>query len=398
MFLHKVMDPAIAIVSTALADRVCGAAQLVVSQGAEQSGSWAGGRACALGAATDPADLKTLDPENAACTGQTWFDGASLTKVVVATALMRAVQDQKLKLTDPVGIGVPGFVGRRSLWPYEHPLQPGQIIPLADGVDPDAVVDLEQVTFWHLLTHTSGLPAWRPLYQQADAGMAKQMAIGTPFADLPGHRFSYSDIGFIVLGLALEHLYQDSLDQVLRVQVLDPLGIRDLAYRPLTQDPPPETLAATEVCPWRGHRLIGEVHDQNAARLNGIAGHAGLFGPAQAWARLGQSFLGLPGQPAILDPNTITQMTQLQHQSRLIRRGLGFALRSEFPGSSGYPFSDRAFGHTGFTGTSLWVDPARHLVVALITNSVFEGRDNDQILDLRLQVHQAIAERIPLVY
>ena len=392
--MSDLLDPCIAILQTALTDQVCGAAQLAVIQRGTLLGSWAGGRA-ALAAEFGPPDCSDADPEQAPCTPTTSFDWASLTKLLVTTAIMRAVEQDRLRLEDPVGSLVPGFVGRRSLWPYEHPLHPGEMIPLDPEVDPDQMVDLDQVTFWHLLTHTSGLPAWQPLYRQPSPAMAKQLAIGTPFADLPGRRVTYSDIGFILLGLALEALHGDPLDQVVQEQVLQPLQMTQTGYRPLQWQSWPTTIAATEICPWRQRRLVGEVHDENAGRLDGVAGHAGLFGSATDLATFGQMFL-TPDNP-LLRPETQAKITQLHYQSGATRRGLGFALRSDIPGSSGYPFSPQAFGHTGFTSTSLWIDPARDLVVALLTNSVFYGRDKDGILALRVQVHEAITAGIPVV-
>ncbi|NJL99951.1 MAG: serine hydrolase [Synechococcaceae cyanobacterium SM2_3_2] len=392
--MSNLLDPGIAILKGALADQVCGAAQLAVIHRGTLLGSWAGGRA-ALAAEFGSPDWSDADPEQASCTPTTSFDWASLTKLLVTTALMRAVEQEQLRLEDPVGSLVTGFVGQRSLWPYEHPLRPGEMIPLDPEVDVDSRVDLEQVTFWHLLTHTSGLPAWQPLYRQPSAAMAKQLAIGTPFADLPGRRITYSDIGFILLGLALEFLHGDPLDQVIREQVLQPLQITQTGYRPLQWQSGPTTIAATEICPWRQRRLVGEVHDENAGRLDGVAGHAGLFGSATDLVTFGQMFL-TPDNPLLI-PETQAKITQLQYQSGASRRGLGFALRSDIPGSSGYPFSPQAFGHTGFTGTSLWIDPARDLVVALLTNSVFYGRDRDGILSLRVRVHEAITAGIPMV-
>ena len=396
--MSPLLDPCVVVLQAAVADRVCGAAQLAVIHRGTLLGSWAGGRAALASefASPDrPAANSDANSEQAPCTPTTSFDWASLTKLLVATALMQAVEQGRLRLDDPVGSLVPGFVGRRSLWPYEHPLRPGEMIPLDPEVEPDQVVDLDQVTFWHLLTHTSGLPAWQPLYRQPSAAMAKQLAIGTPFADLPGRWVTYSDIGFILLGLALESLYGDPLDQIIERQVLQPLQLAQTGYRPLQWQSWPTTIAATEICPWRQRRLVGEVHDENAGRLDGVAGHAGMFGTATDLATLGQMFLTAANP--VLQPETQAKMTQLHHQSGAIRRGLGFALRSEIPGSSGYPFSPLAFGHTGFTGTSLWIDPARDLVVALLTNSVFYGRDKDGILALRVRVHEAITTGIPVV-
>jgi CubicO group peptidase (beta-lactamase class C family) len=167
---------------------------------------------------------------------------------------------------------------------------------------------------------------------------------------------------------------------------------------PNTQDPIPN-IAPTEFCAWRGRRIVGEVHDENTYRLGGVAGHAGLFSSAHDLATFGQSFLvtgqyPIPNTQHLLCPATIAEMTRLQAQDGVVRRGLGFALWSPDPEASGNPFSRAAFGHTGFTGTSLWIDPERSLVVAVCTNRVYYGRDAGGILEFRVRLHRAIVEQV----
>lgn len=151
-------------------------------------------------------------------------------------------------------------------------------------------------------------------------------------------------------------------------------------------------MAPTELCAWRGRRLAGEVHDENAARLGGVAGHAGLFGTAGDLAALGQMYL--EGGRPLLRPDTVAEMVRLQAEEGSTRRGLGFALWSPDPEASGNPFSQRAFGHTGFTGTALWVDPERDLVVASLTNRVYYGRDAAGITAFRVALHRAIVAAV----
>ena len=153
---------------------------------------------------------------------------------------------------------------------------------------------------------------------------------------------------------------------------------------------PRANVAPTEFCAWRGRRIIGAVHDENAARLGGIAGHAGLFATASDLARFGQAFL----DGSLLSRETVAEMTRVQAQDGDIRRGLGFALWSPDPAASGNPFGPGAFGHTGFTGTSLWMDPGRGLVVAALTNRVYYGRDADGIGAFRVALHRAIVEAV----
>ncbi len=150
-----------------------------------------------------------------------------------------------------------------------------------------------------------------------------------------------------------------------------------------------DNVAPTEFCSWRDRRIVGKVHDENAYRLGGIAGHAGIFSTARDVATFGQSFLE---GGTLLSAQTVTEMTRLQTDGLALQRGLGFGLWSQDPEASGYPFSVNAFGHTGFTGTSLWIDPDRELVVALLTNEVYNGRQNRRIGPLRVAVHQTIVE------
>jgi CubicO group peptidase (beta-lactamase class C family) len=151
-----------------------------------------------------------------------------------------------------------------------------------------------------------------------------------------------------------------------------------------------ETCAPTECCRWRERRIQGEVHDENAYRLGGVSAHAGLFSTARDVAAFGQSFLSA----GLLSFETIAAMARCHAEDGGARRGLGFALRVDDPASSGYPFSGQAFGHTGFTGTSLWIDPARELIVALLTNEVYHGRENRHIASLRVAVHHAVVETL----
>jgi CubicO group peptidase (beta-lactamase class C family) len=214
------------------------------------------------------------------------------------------------------------------------------------------------------------------------------MALSTFFSYPPGTHVVYSDIGLILLGFAIERLTGLSLDAAIRARVLTPLGLRNTGYRPSVALR--ETCAPTEFCRWRERRIQGEVHDENAYRLGGVSAHAGLFSTAQDVAAFGQSFL----TGALLSSETVAAMTRCHAEDKGVRRGLGFALRLDDPKSCGYPFSERAFGHTGFTGTSLWIDPTRELVVALLTNEVYRGRENRNIAPLRVAVHHAIVEAL----
>jgi len=376
-----------AIVRDALG-RVFPAAQVEVRQGGEVLWSAAYG---------------WLDEETRTrpTTTETLFDLASVTKLFVVTAFMTLVEEGRVELDQPAATVLPEFSGERPIRPYDDPLRPGELVTVAwaEGAAPATTsVDAGRVTFRHLLTHTSGLPAWRPLYREGSAEAARRAALSTYFSYPIAARVIYSDIGLILLGMAIERLTGLRLDEAVRSRVTAPLGVPGVRYLSSPSPiPNPQSLniAPTEFCAWRGRRLIGEVHDENAAGLGGIAGHAGLFATAHDLAAFGDSFLTFDAsRPPLLRPSTIAEMTRVQVQDGATRRGLGFALWSADPEASGHPFSRRAFGHTGFTGTSLWMDPERDLVVAVCTNRVYYGRDAAGILGFRVALHRAIVEAL----
>jgi len=323
----------------------------------------------------------------------TLFDLASLTKLFTATAFMALVEDGRVKLDQPVSTLLPIFSGMRPVQPYEDPLQPGGWVQVAKDEPP---VDAGLITFRQLLSHSSGLPAWRPLKDQPDAAAARRMALETFFSYKPGEHIVYSDLGLILTGMAVEQLSSLRLDEWISRRVCQPLGLVYTRFLPVQPRHIPRDdgrAAPTEFCRWRNRRIVGEVHDENAWRMGGIAGHAGLFSTAGEVATLGQAFLD-QGRP-LLQPETVADMLRVQAQEGDSRRGLGWILWDPDPTTSGNPFSPSAYGHTGFTGTSLWVDPRRDIVVSLMTNEVYRGRENRRIGDLRLQVHQAVANAFP---
>lgn len=323
-------------------------------------------------------------------TRDTLFDLASVTKLFVATSFMRLVEAGQVGLDQPVMTVLPAFCGERPIAAYEDPLQSGATVQIVEG---GGTVDAGAVTFRHLLTHTAGLPAWRPLFRQADRTQAETMALTTFFSYPIGTQIVYSDIGLILLGMAVAQLTGQELAAAVRSLVLAPLGLMQTRYLPIgAQACDPAQVAPTEQCQWRQRRIVAEVHDENAAKLGGVSGHAGLFSTAGEVARFGQLFLD--GGAPLLQPATVTEMRRVQAQAGDLRRGLGFLLWSPDPEASSNPFSQRAFGHTGFTGTSLWIDPERELVVALLTNEVYHGRVNRRIGQLRVAVHKAIVQAV----
>lgn len=293
----------------------------------------------------------------------TLFDLASLTKLFTATAFMRLVEGGATRLDDRAARILPEIGGRSQ--------------------------SAQEITWRHLLSHTAGLPSTVPLLDARSIVDARARVLAIEPARCPGEVVAYSDVGFILLGFAIERMSGAPLDSAIRQLVLLPLGLSHTTFRPDAAFIP---VAATEVCPWRGRRLRGEVHDENAAVLGGVAGHAGLFGSAGDLATFGACFL--EGGAPVLSGVTIQEMTREQARDGAARRGLGFSLWSPDPEATSHPFSVRTYGHTGFTGTSLWIDPDRSIVVALLTNAVYRGRAFDPFTGARIALHRALTDAI----
>ena len=294
-------------------------------------------------------------------TPTTLWDLASLTKVVALTsAMLQLVDADMVDLDAPVQRYLPLFTGPRK----------------------------EQVTIRHLLTHSSGLPAWRPLYKEtATPAEALSLVYATPLDTLPGVRMVYSDLGAILLGEVVRVVSGESLEAYAAAHVFGPLGMRDTQYRPS------ETLrwriAPTEIDPWRQRHLRGEVHDENAFALGGISAHAGLFSTADDLVRLARAYLGggTVDGARVFSSAAIETFTHVQNRA-LSNRALGWETATG-GNSAGHGMSSRAFGHTGFTGTSIWIDPENNVFVILLTNRVNPTREHRAIGGVRVAVADA---------
>jgi CubicO group peptidase (beta-lactamase class C family) len=340
------------------------------------------------GAVVHDVAMGFLDPETKThpVNAETVFDLASVTKLFTTTAFMTLVEQGGVSVDEPVRSVLPEFSGVRPIQPFENPLDWGKTVSVTDQ---PGTVDAGKITFRNLLAHNSGLPAWRAFKDQPDAKSAIRLALDTFFSYPTGERVVYSDVGLILLGLAVSRLARSPLDETIYQRVTKPLAL-SAHFRPAAPLQSPQNIAPTEFCKWRRRRIAGEVHDESAWRLGGVAGHAGMFAHASDVAVFGQSFL----DASLLWRETIAEMTRLQAAFDSTRRGLGFALWSPDPEASSNPFSPAVFGHTGFTGTCLWIDPSRVLVVALLTNDVYGGREGRGIADLRVQIHRAIVESV----
>lgn len=352
-----------------------------------------------------------LDPLVRCCQTQldTLFDLASLTKLFTATAFMRLVEGGLVSLDTPVGEVLPALCGQRRIGAAEDPLKNIPIYP--DPRHLGTQVDLKQVTFHRLLTHTSGLAAWRSVYavgggtgtvpapHEIPAELRRQRLGAVYQYDFfypPGERVEYSDLGFILLGEAIQSLSGMPLEAALHREVIQPLDLKSTYYNPLVHGVLPERIAPAEVCGWRQRRLVGEVDDENAASLGGVSGHAGLYATAHDLARFSQMYLqeGSHQGAQLLAPETVAEMTRQQVVWGDLRRSLAFVLPTPKACSCGSRLSPSSFGHTGFTGTSLWVDPQRSLVVVALTNRVYYGRGSDAIQYFRPALHDLIIETL----
>jgi CubicO group peptidase (beta-lactamase class C family) len=271
------------------------------------------------------------------------YDLASLTKVVgTATAAMILYDEGRLDLEAPVSKYLPAFSGGTK----------------------------DQVTVRHLLTHTSGLPAGRDLRRQASSAWeARQLVIGTSLTCNPGRCQVYSDLGADVLGFTIEAITGQGLDAFLDERVFTPLGMNDTHFRP--EAAMLDRIAPTEVSPPRGYALRGEVHDESAWALGGVAGHAGLFSTAADLSLFAQMMLnrGTLNGVRIVSDSAVARFTARTSGTR----ALGWDT-SDGDGAAGVHMGEHAYGHTGFTGTSIWIDPDRDLFVILLTNRVHAAR------------------------
>jgi CubicO group peptidase (beta-lactamase class C family) len=321
----------------------------------------------------------TWAPDAPAMSTDTIFDLASLTKVVATTTVaMTLVDEGKLDLDAPVRGIVPGFAGGAK----------------------------DAIRVRQLLTHSGGLLWWAPLYEELRGGEAYLERILEMDLDYePGTKMVYTDLGLILLGAVLERAGGAPLETLAAQRVFGPLGMRETRYVPSVTLRP--RIAPTERDGWRGRVLVGEVHDENAFALGGVAPHAGLFSTAGDLSRFAQALLNggvLDGQ-RIVSEDTVALFTRRAGLEGSTR-ALGWDTptdetgeRSSTPRQPGYStagslFSPRSFGHTGFTGTSMWMDPERELFLILLTNRVHPTRENRAIGRIRPRLADAVVRAL----
>lgn len=302
-----------------------------------------------------------VEPAGAAVTPETWYDLASLTKVLCTTPLvLEAVAGGRLDPRAPL----------RDVLPEIAWLQPSP--------------NLGDATILQLATHTSGLVAWQPLYTLGlDRATHLARLLHTPLAAEPG-RIVYSDLGFMLLGHILERQLGERLDALARA-LYARIGLDEhISFRV----PDGAPVAPTESCPWRGRMLRGEVHDENASALGGVSGHAGLFATLKGVCGYARALLnGRLHTPAVLD--YLSAEHARAEPPELERRGFGWSLMAA-GWSGGDLISRHSIGHTGFTGTGIWIDLERGRYSVLLTNRVHPSRHSEtNIVGLRRAFNHA---------
>ena len=333
---------------------------------------------------------RSLVPTSTPMYTSTIFDLASLTKPLATTvAIMLLVSEKNISLDDRVTRFVPTF----------------------------GIFDKHAVTFRHLLNHSSGLPDWKPYYEdvlESEKGgkvnfVASRAAKQHVFAEIhrekpvspTGARSVYSDLDFIILGEVVEAISGGTLDRFCQDRIFTPLGLRGMFFIDLTQldtqwlQPVEELIAPTEDCPWRKKIICGEVHDDNAYAMGGVAGHAGLFSSARDIHQLLACLDGCRrGENTFLPQALIQEFVSRDESVKNSTYALGWDTPSENKSSSGECFSLHSVGHLGFTGTSIWWDLEKNCHVVLLSNRVHPTRKNEKIREFRPYIHDLIMKTL----
>jgi CubicO group peptidase (beta-lactamase class C family) len=312
----------------------------------------------------------TYDPASPGITTASLFDLASLTKVVATTTMAMILYERGLlDLEAPITAIVPEFAG--ALTESDSPRR--------------------SVTLRMLLVHSSGLPAYEKLFLRTQTrDDLLQAAFATSLTAAPEERTEYSDIGFIILGIALARLADEPLDVFCQREIFGPLGMTHTTFNPAAALK--SSIVPTADDRSFRHRIIqGEVQDENASILGGVAGHAGLFSTADDLAVFAHAMLN--GGHPVLRASTVELFSRRESTPDGTSRALGWDTPSA-PSQSGKYFSSRSYGHMGYTGTSLWIDPERRLSISLLTNRTWPDCQNQAIKQVRPAFHDAVIEAL----
>lgn len=307
-------------------------------------------------------------------TRETFFDLASLTKPLATTlAVMKLVQEKKITLDQNLATTLPLFKN----------------------------TDKGGITIRHLLSHSSGLPPYRPYYLEMHSvppgnrqALLRGLLVKEALVNPIGGKMVYSDLGFMILAWLVETVSGRSFDGFVTGEIYHPLGLDDLFFIKTDPARSGKKIAVTELCPWRNLLLEGVVHDENAFVQGGIAGHAGLFGTAADIQKLLRTLAAAYHGECRGNIFQKDLVHQFFRRDPIIGRPLGFDAPSRTDSSCGRHFSDRSVGHLGFTGTSFWMDLMRSVIVVLLTNRVHPTRENIKIKTFRPKVHDMIMENV----
>lgn len=325
----------------------------------------------------------SLVPDKRKMVEDTIFDIASLTKVVATTsAVMLLVQQKKISLEDKL-----------------------------EKFFPQSGEDKRGITIRDILMHTAGFDAWKPLYEtlENEEKNTGVKILGTPLAKeiflkrilgdelvyLPGEKSLYSDLGFILLGIIIEHVSGKPLDEYTGENIFRKLDMNSTFFVRIFEKGKHslQRFAATEFCKWRNRIIIGEVHDENARALGGVAGHAGLFSTAGDLDKFAREIINsYYGEGEIFEKEIACEF--FGSHTPKSTWVLGWDTPTPGSSSSGRYFSRNSIGHTGFTGVSLWIDLERKVSVILLTNRVHPTRENFKIKEIRPLIHDAVMEAL----
>jgi CubicO group peptidase (beta-lactamase class C family) len=305
----------------------------------------------------------TYDSKSPKVSAETIYDLASVTKVVATTTAAMICYDRKLfSLDDKVAKYIPEF----------------------------SINGKKDISIKNLLLHNTGLPAWKKFYgRNLGYDEVLKEIYSSELEYKTGENTVYSDLGIITLGKIIENVTGKSLDKYCSDEIFIPLKMSSTFYNP--NDSIKKLCAPTETDNyWRMKTLQGEVHDETSAMLNGVAGHAGLFSTSEDISKLMSVLIskGKLDQKDFIKQSTVELFTR--RYSSESTRALGWDTKSDSGSSSGKYFSKNSFGHTGYTGTSIWADPERKLFVIFLTNRVHPTRENTKILKVRPQLHNAV--------
>ena len=315
--------------------------------------------------------------------GDSRFDIASLTKIFTGICFMQLLEEGYFSLDQPVCEFFPQMAGLRSIE------KNGKVI---------GHVDASKITWWNVLTHTTGMGWTREKTRPSLPGIDKSLNVifDLPFAYNTNEHVIYSDIPIILMGKAMEIVEQKPIDEIVENRLIERLRLKSTGYRRLSQyssliDIQKKIIPPTEYDNiFRKKRVWGEVHDENAWTMDGVSAHAGIFSTASDVCELMMEFNKARKEGGILSSETAMEMSSLQTEEDGDRRGLIWQLRSNAENAYTQVLSDRSYGHGGFTGCFAWNDPDRNMSIVFLSNDIYNGRDNRVLPKYRKQIMEAI--------